>query len=489
MKFFRLDLLTLLISLFILNSCKNQDSIGLGVKGNTVSGTLNDKVVITTNTVQEDSVITSGALAKNPLAYFNDPIYGLTTADLATDLNLPGSAAYTLPSGTIFVDSARLVMYYADGFYGDKLTSNYTVNVYQLGENFSSSTSYYNTKSWKFGSSILGSLQFTPKPTDSIKITSIIAGAPDTLIKVAPQIRIPISTAFINNNFFNSGSLALGSNAIFTNYIKGLYLQLDRSKTTGPGGIIMFKPADSLAIYYRSISGSTIDTAVIYLPITKVASYIPHIKSANFSPAVQTELNNTTDSRGVVYLQGLGGLRAKIQFPSLLSDLRGSLSKDSDIVINRAELVITVNPGSNVPYAPLPQLTLYRLDIANQRALVPDANSTDPRSGGATVFGGVAAKINNSSTNNVPLIQYHFIITAYVQDLLSGKLIDYGTYIAPVDTTATSSGTTLTTANYLPTSQASARTMAIGGGAAATSSPYKMRLNVIYTKVKGTILK
>ncbi|TWI98810.1 uncharacterized protein DUF4270 [Mucilaginibacter frigoritolerans] len=487
MKFFRLDLLTLLISLFILNSCKNQDSVGLGVQASQVSGSLTDTATIITNTVAEDSVVTSGTLGKNPLAYFNDPIYGLTTSDLATDLNLPGSAAYTLPSGTIFVDSARLVMYYADGFYGDKLTSNYTVNVYQLGENFSSSTSYYNTKSWKFGSTLLGSLQFTPKPTDSIKITSIISGAPDTLIKVAPQLRIPISTSFINNDFFNAGSLALGSNAIFTNYMKGLYLQLDRSKTTGPGGIIMFKAADSLAIYYRAVNGTTIDTAVIYLPITKVASFIPHT-SANRSAAVQTELSDSTTSRGVVYLQGLGGLRAKISFPHLLANIRSALAKkDSDIVLNRAELVITVNPGSNVPYAPLPQITLYRLDLAHQRALVPDANSADPRSGGAAVFGGIASKINNSSTNNVPLIQYHFIITAYLQDLLSGKLVDYGTYIAPVDTSSTTSGTTLSSANYLPTSQASARTMAIGGG--NLSSPYRMKLNIIYTKIKGTIPK
>jgi len=487
MKFFRLDLLTLLISLFILNSCKNKDSVGLGVQASQVSGSLTDTATIVTNTFAEDSVVTSGTLGKNPLAYFNDPIYGLTTSDLATDLNLPGSAAYTLPSGTIFVDSARLVMYYADGFYGDKLTSNYTVNVYQLGENFSTSTSYYNTKKWKFGSALLGSLQFTPKPTDSIKITSIIAGAPDTLIKVAPQLRIPISTSFINNNFFNAGSLALGSNAIFTNYMKGLYLQLDRSKTTGPGGIIMFKAADSLAIYYRSVNGSTIDTSVIYLPITKVASYIPHKPGVNISATVQTELKDTATSRPLIYLQGLGGLRARIKFPHLLANIRSNLAnKDSDIVVNRAELVVTVNPGSNIPYGPLPQLTLYRLDLANQRTLVPDASSADPRSGGAAVFGGIAAKINNSSTNNVPLIQYHFIITAYIQDLLSGKAKDYGTFIAPVDTTATSSGTSLSSANYLPTSQASARTIAVG---ADPASPYRMKLNIIYTKIKGTIPK
>ncbi|HEY2583220.1 MAG TPA: hypothetical protein VGI43_15515, partial [Mucilaginibacter sp.] len=65
MKFFRLDLLTLLISLFILNSCKNQDSIGLGINpSGQPNGILVDTSTIITNTVKEDSVITSG-LAKN----------------------------------------------------------------------------------------------------------------------------------------------------------------------------------------------------------------------------------------------------------------------------------------------------------------------------------------------------------------------------------------------------------------------------------------
>src|ERR1700759_1319796 len=108
MKFFRLDLLTLLISLFILNSCKNQDTVGLGVNANgKLSGSLVDTSTIVINTVLEDSVVTSGQTGKNPLSYFNDPVFGTTESSIATNLNLPGSAAYSLPSGTITIDSAR----------------------------------------------------------------------------------------------------------------------------------------------------------------------------------------------------------------------------------------------------------------------------------------------------------------------------------------------------------------------------------------------
>jgi Domain of unknown function (DUF4270) len=464
MKFFRIDLLTLLISLFILSSCKNQDTIGLGITTpNQVNGTLVDTATIFSNTVLDDSVITSGPLAKNPLAYFNDPTFGITQSDIATDLNLPNSSSYTLPIGTITIDSARLVLKFADGFYGDSLSSIYRVNVYQLGEKFGT-LPYYNTKHWNTNnfSNLLGSLTFNARTHDSIKIYNIIAGAPDTLRKVAPQIRIPISTAFINTNLFNASSTTLGSNATFNNIVRGLYITLDKTKTTGPGGIFMISASDSLAVYYRSVNGTTIDTSVVYLPVAKLATSITH----TYSAAIQTELNNTTSSRGTIYLQGLASLRAKISFPNLLANLRSDLLKSgSDVVLNRAELVITPNPGSNIPYSPLPKITMYRLDIAHQRTIVEDASSTDPRSGGLSVFGGFYSPSTKS---------YHFIITAYLQDLLLKKTIDYGTYIAPVDTT------NKTSVDIAETPQVGARTIAAGGNSA---SPYKMKLNIIYTKV------
>jgi len=61
-----------------------------------------------------------------------------------------------------------------------------------------------------------------------------------------------------------------------------------------------------------------------------------------------------------------------------------------------------------------------------------------------------------------------------LQDLLSGKQVNYGTYIAPIDTTNT------TGEDVAVTSQIAARTAAVG---ANPSSPYRIKLNVIYTKI------
>ena len=140
MKFFRLDLLTLLISLFILNSCKNKDTIGLDPGDTTTkhNGTLIDTSTVIVNTfpdignpLSKDSIATTG-LTKIPFGYLNDAIFGTVESNDALALNLPGQTAYSLPTGTIAVDSAVLVMPYADGFYGDSLTSKYKINVYQL---------------------------------------------------------------------------------------------------------------------------------------------------------------------------------------------------------------------------------------------------------------------------------------------------------------------------------------------------------------------
>ncbi|HEY0243961.1 MAG TPA: DUF4270 domain-containing protein [Mucilaginibacter sp.] len=463
MKFFKLDLLTLLISLFILTGCKNQDSIGLGVNTATqLNGSLIDTATIIVNTIPEDSVQTN-ALPKTPLSYFKDPIFGTTEANLAVDLNLPGQASsYTLPTGTVSVDSAVLVLRYTDGFYGDSLASRYKVNVYQLGERIFTNSVYYNTKQWKYNNTLLGTRSFLARPNDSIRVNAIVPGAPDSLQKSPPQLRIPIDKSFINSILFNASSTQLSSNLVFKNTVNGLYITMDKAGTTGAGGTLMFNlDTTNINIYYKAVSGSTIDTAMISLPTTLHAAQIKH----TYPAAIQTELNNTKTTRNTFYLQGLAGLRAKISFPYLKNIIK---SVGSDIVINRAELVITPMTGSTIPFAPLPKISMYRYDLAHQRSELQDATATDPRSGGVLTFGG----FYNSTLQN-----YHFVITAYIQDLMRGASVDYGTFLGPVDINSTTSSTAV---DIDATPQAAARTFAIGTD---KTSPYRIKLNIIYTKI------
>ena len=470
MKFFRLDLLTLLISLFILNSCKNKDTIGLGVGSSVpLNGSLIDTSTIVVNTLADvgyndinsvptDSIITSN-LIKTPFGYFNDPILGTVESNVAVGLNLPGSTAYSLPTGTVTIDSAVLVLKYTDGFYGDSLTSRYKINVYQLGER-PLSKNYYNTYKWNTNNlgNLVGTRSFFVRTHDSIKIYNIITGQPDTLIKVGPQLRVPINTNFINSILFNAPSSTLASNTVFQNTVKGLYFTIDKTGTTGAGGTMMLGLADSINVYYHAVNGTTIDTAQVSLPLGTHAAEIKHNPSATLKAAIA----DSTNSNNLIYLEGLAATRVKIKFPYL----KNLLSTIGNIVINRAELVVTPSPGTYIPFRPQPKLTMYRYDIAHQISELQDANPNDPRFISVPVFGG-----NYSSSLN----SYHFVITGYIQDLMNARTVDYGTYLAPVDTTST------TSVAINPTVQTAGRVVAVGSD---KNSPYRIKLNIIYTKIK-----
>jgi hypothetical protein len=465
MKFFRIDLLTLLISLFILNSCKNQDTIGLGVNA---ASAINGSLVVDTptiTTVTDDTVVTSG-IAKTPLGYFKDPVFGISQSDLITDLNLPASGPYTVPTGTVYIDSAVLILKYADGFYGDSLSSKYKVNVYQLNEKVYSGNSYYNNRIWSYNNqNLIGSKSFFSRTHDSLKVYDLVEGGPDTLIKVAPQVRVPIDTNFIRRILFNASTTQLSSNLIFNNNVKGLYISMDKNQA-GPGGTFMIaSPGDSsIAIYYRTISGTTIDTVLTYLDVNMHAAYITH----TYSQQVTNALNHQEDT--TIYLQGLASLRAKISFPNI-QNLFKSVGGSSNVIINRAEVVLTPVPGSDIPsyLVPQPKLTLYRYDDAHQRISVEDASATDPRAYTLDVFGGFYGPLSKN---------YHFLVTSYLQDLITNKTIDYGTYIAPIDTTNTSG------VDIAATPQTAGRTEAVGN---SKTSPYGIRLNVIYTKINPSL--
>lgn len=456
MKFFRLDLLTLLISLFILNSCKNESSIGIAPAVQAAGDIIIDTNVVI-NTIPEDSIVTTG-VAKAPLAYFQDPVLGTTEANIISLLNLPGSTAFTLPDGSTTVDSAVLVLPYAQGFYGDSISTRYKVNVYQLNSRYSTSTTYYNTHSWTYDqTSLLGTKQFLVHPHDSVKIYNIITSAPDTLHNVGPQIRIPLNKAFFQTALFNSSSLYIKSNPLFQNYVKGLYITVDKAGTTGVGGAIMLNlDSARVDVFYQTNTG-TIDTTYASLFLGSYNTQIKH----TYSAAVNAELANTTKPGKTFYIQGLLGLRAKVSFPDLQTLYNQMGGK---MVINRAELVITPVSGTTIPFVPLPKISMYKLDIAKQRSVLEDANTSSSISGGVTTFGGYYNRTQN---------EYHFIVTGYVQDLMNGYTKDYGTYLGAVDTTNT------TTVDIAATQAVAARTVAVGND---PTSQYRIKLNILYTK-------
>ena len=315
-------------------------------------------------------------LTRHPLGFLKDPIFGTTEANLAMSVNLP-TDAYNFGTSPV-LDSAILVLSYAGEFYGDS-TLNYSIDVHQLSSNISDETSFLSNRDYAYNSAILGNRSGKLFPTTPFKILDIVDAKPDTLKKVAPQIRIKLNSAFIQNSILKLNAENLKTTDNFASAFKGLYVNINKSGSTGNGGVMFFDFAaanSNLTLYYKKQNATTStakDTVSVNFPIT--SSYGPiaaSIKHDYTGTAIATQLSNPNQQYAVTYLQPLAGLRNKISFPFVAS----------------------------------PRLALYKYDIAEKRQnLVDNSLTTSNRALDPTVFGGYFNAVKK---------QYIFVITSHI---------------------------------------------------------------------------
>jgi hypothetical protein len=470
MKFYKIDLLTLLIGLFLFASCKSSNTIGLEVDPETaVAGELIDSVTIRTQTLRDDPTTTNG-IARYPLGLLNDPVLGTTESSLAMSVNLPESA-FKIPLDAA-LDSAVLVLPYASEFYGDS-TSIYSVDVHQLTDNLSAQTAFMSNKEWAYETSselvpngLVGNFTGRIKPNTPVKYTEVVVGKPDSTLSVK-ALRIRLDNRFITERILKIPVNALTNSAFFNARFKGLHLSVNKSNANGKGAMAYFNLANGanaqLELYYKHANATTatkIDTVSAKFPInTSLNPVAATIKHNYTGTPVETQLANPEVQYQTTYLQGTTGLRNKISFPHLANLIQNLGGK---VIINKAELVVNIEAGSDVaPFVPANRLALYRYDIGGQRVHIPDVDVLiNPETRVIPSYLG----LYNATNKN-----YTFIVTRYMQDLLDGKTVDYGTFISP-------------SADYdlfgLP---ASSGRSVIGAFSNPTN---KVKLNIYYTRIK-----
>jgi hypothetical protein len=475
MKFTKQDLLTLLIGLFLFASCKNPDGVGLDVDPNAaITGTL---VVspVKSQLVEEDAANTYG-LNRYPLGYMVDPTFGKTEAALALTV-YPVSASYDFGTAPV-LDSAVLVLKLdttstLTKFYGDTTNSKYSIDVYQLANKV---TTYKSSDVQAINNTLLGNFTGKLAPNTKRKIFDIVTGKADTLKTVPAQIRIPLNKAFIQNAILNLGTAGTATDAKFIESFKGLYAQINKTSSTGVGGIAFFNFSGSDSylqlVWKKTNSSSGIDTTSVNFPIGKMATnaaqtanvisgIAAYIKHDYTGTPVQEQIATPNPSApySVTYLQGLAGVKTKLMFPGLTS-FTGTYGK---AIVNKAELVVEI--GENAPAYPFnaaQRLSLYRWDIAQQPADIPDfATFSSSASGGAALFGGYFDSLKK---------RYIFIVTSYVQGLIDKNIEDEGTFLAPTSFT-----------DFQRTSTATSAERSIIGASDATAN--KIKLNIYYTKI------
>lgn len=462
MKYHFKDLLTLLISLFILSSCSNPSLVGLDT--DPISGEFIDTINIEASSFLEDS-IRSSALSNFPFGYLKDPVIGDTKASIAFAIAPFSGRDARLPAN-ITIDSTVLVIDYGKEFFGDSVASRFQVEVHQLEEPYGFGKDYYSNEKWQINPQLVGSKtisKFAYK--DSVSINKNEDGK-DTLVKVAPQLRIPLDASKIRKVFdSNLDSSFFANENNFHSHVKGFYISVNSEEQSGLGGIaqlVLNNEANGIEVYYK-LPDSTSQLVRRYeISNTQAASAVSH----TYSEEVKTELDAGSNDQSTIYIKGLGGLGTSIRFPNL-EDL-----KNKNLVINKAELVMYVDSEATgtVFSEQSPRLTLYRKDIAEQYMPIPDGDTrqsqdgyslADPRSFGVA-YGGFYDKDKK---------RYSFTLTSYIQDVLLGKIKNKDLYLT------TASAGDLSTVPYAPSLRAPSRAI-LGGG---SNEKYQMKLNIYYS--------
>ena len=490
MKFIKLDLLTLLIGLFLLSSCKDANTIGFELDpALAIKGTLNSSVAVKSVTVKDD-VTSTVSISRQPLGYLNgDPVFGSTESSLAFAVSLPTNG-YSFGTNPI-IDSAVLVLPYSrvsdpitgtvvNEFYGDTATSVYSFRVHQLKDDITLQSNFLSNREFATETPVIGTFTAKIRPNTPVTVTDIVVGKPDTARLIVPELRIRLDNSFIQSRILALDSVTRAKNSRFAAAFKGLKISVNKGTSTGNGGILLIDFAGTnanLQLYYKKdiTNSASKDTVGVSFPISVTNGPVAaNIKHDYAGTPVQTQLTtpNPATPYNATYLQGLAGLRNKISFPDLAAFVTSVKegNPNSRIVINRAELVVNLANGTDaLPYTPARKLTLYRNDIAGNRLNIidysPSTNSsTNPK------YVGADRAINGfyDATKK----RYVFVLTSYLQNLIDGDTEDYGTFLSVAGFDETTLAPSILTA---------------GRSVINTTSPSTgnnaIKLNIYYTKV------
>jgi hypothetical protein len=397
-----LSLHAVLLLLLMLVSCKREEEIGFEVQPSEdkIIVGFNDNSGILSYTIREDSVRTDETLL-NLLGSSADPVFGTTTAGFYVQFRLPDN---NVSFGTNpVVDSIVLTLAYSGGYYGD-ITTTQSVNVFEINETFSLDSSYYSNRRLACSNTNLCGDFFVPKPTDSVEFGN------QTYV---PHLRLTLDNALAQKFLDASGTSNLADNPNFLLYFKGLYIVADPADINGAMLYFNLLSAQSkMTLYYHNDANDSLSYNFVINDNSARINTFEHYGFSGANHDFQMQLAGDT-SRGeqTLYLQAMAGTKTYLRFNNLKA-----LLFDGNVVINKAELIITPNASLQGDYTKPAQLTLVMLMNDGTLRFLPDEYY------GAAYFGGAY----NATTG-----QYRFNIATYVQYLMKYEdLTGKGLYLA-----------------------------------------------------------
>lgn len=285
----------------------------------------------------------------------NDPVFGKTKADIFLQLKpsfFPfyfGNAKDTInPSvnAATHYDSVFLCLSYT-GFYGDT-TKPQHFKVYQLAENTSNfADTVSHLLNFQPDQPYLGNLlgEATVYQPELKNYTFLKTSLKDSVTR---QIRIKLSTAFLNALVKNDSALSSSNNlfysdSVFKEKYKGFAVVADGA--SGGNGLFYISLTDAatrLEVHYVAKNATKLDTAFASLPLS-VGSFAAVTASANANYLARdtssSEFPNSPNPTAL-YLQTAPGSAISFKIPQL--------ALLNNRIIHRAEIFLEQIPGSSL---------------------------------------------------------------------------------------------------------------------------------------------
>ncbi|MEO7976159.1 DUF4270 domain-containing protein [Flavobacterium sp.] len=382
---------------------------------------------------QKVTPVIANNLEINALGIYNNPAFGLTTANFNTQVALDtygselgegviiDSVTLHIPyfldrTQTVFNTDAGKTKYVLDSIYGPE-TGKIKLSVYESGIFLNdykandpvTSNFYYTDKNSEFQLKAVGGRLNNFKPTkvnkdgvsyidesendifffnskELFETTEATTTTPKTFKRFEPEMRLHLDTIFFRNKIFNAPAGKLASAEAFKNYFRGLYFKVENSGSE-PGSMAMldFKKG-KINVFYRAKTAITTDAATATESKTLVINLNGNTTSLleesnpnqKYSAATEDDLSNQVPVEDEkLYLKGGQGSMAIIElseFESQLADIRKNVI-DKKWLVNEANLIFYVdetemNTGIVPPGKPYLPQRVYLYDATNNTPII-----------------------------------------------------------------------------------------------------------------------
>lgn len=503
--------------LFLYSCDKDYNSIGDGLLGENHFELKSESYdVLAYN--QKIGPVQSNGLVVNALGIYDNPNFGTTTANFATQLTLESlnptigknpeieSVVLTIPyfSTLKSTDANGNHVYELDSIYGPS-NAKIKLSVYESGYfmrdldpigGFQEQQKYFTDQNADFDNAKIGNRlnndadkiqndEFFFDPSEFKE--TVTKDGKETIIRTAPGMRLKLNSAFFKTKIIDAAvSGKLVTEDVFKEYFRGLYFKVEKSGSS-PSNLAMlnFKSKDAkITITYKEDTSETDNTRVektIVLKFNGNAVSLLGQSNINSLYASGTNPANVDKTLGdeKLYLKGGEGSMAILNLFNTVGQIEDIRAKG--LLINEASLVFHVDEAMANSKEPM---RIYLYDLDNNLPIVDYSDVTtgsNPKNG-KLIYGGLLDRtkvgdgvykiritnhirnlIKNTTSTNVKL---GLVVTEDINTSVSYKL-----------KTATSSLTQVPKASVM-----SPLGTILYGGKSTVTDAKRLKLEIYYTK-------